>query len=516
MAKLAKVTSSPEDFPEPPFTLFSSRVVLPQHVVKPAYVVIDAAGKIEAVKESVLSFMVASNGFIVDVSPFVIMPGLIDPHVHANDPGRTTWEGYEHAARAAAAGGTTTILDMPLNNVPSTVNRATLVQKIRALSSARPIVDVGLIGGVIPENIHNVKELLDGGVLALKSFMVDSQSKDFPNVSKEDFKKVVAELHRVWSRSATKGRLVPYMLHAELEMYPDSSALNREYDHESYDDYEASRPAAWEVQAIRYAAEIANNSNVHIHIAHVSAHEAVELISELRYNGSLKVATLTAETCPHYLLWAKEEIPPRSTLFKCSPPIRSAENRERLVRSTFLNEKSSRIIDLIASDHSPCPPELKSLEGNISNAWGGISGLQYRLQGSWTAASKFNVSVVRMAELLSEGPARVFGIDTLKGFLKAGLDADIVIWDPEASKLLTEDQCHHRHKSSPFHGLAMRGAVIRTLLRGRSIFIGKTGSDSEGRSPFGSSKGRLLVRSPREGAVRSIDPEKWEQKVRHP
>lgn len=520
VSKLAKVTRNPEDYPEPPFTLFSSRVVLPQHLVKPAYVIIDAAGKIEAVKESVLSIAVLSNRFIVDVSPFVVMPGLIDPHVHVNEPGRTSWEGYEHASRAAAAGGTTTILDMPLNNVPSTIDLASLVQKIHALSSARPIVDVGVIGGVIPGNIHNVEELLDGGVLALKSFMVDSQSKDFPNLSKEDFKKAVAELHRVWSSSAANDRMIPYILHAELDIAPgkqgDSSSQDREYNHESYDDYEASRPAAWEVEAIRYAAEVANNSNVHIHIAHVSAHEAVDVISELRYSGSLKLAMLTAETCPQYLLWAKEELPPRATLFKCSPPIRSAENRERLVRSTFVDEESSRVIDLVASDHSPCPPELKSREGNISNAWGGISGLQYRLQGSWTAASTLNVSVVQMTKLLSEGPARVFGIDNLKGFLKAGLDADIVVWDPEASTLLTESQCHHRHKASPFHGLAMRGAVIRTLLRGRSVFNGKTGSDPDGPSPFGSAKGRLLVRSPSDGAIRSIDPKTWQDAVHHP
>lgn len=508
---LVQISRGGQQFPEPPFTLFSTKVVLPEHVVKPAYIVIDSNGKIQDVHRSLLSALYYAKTQIVDVSPFVVMPGLIDPHVHVNEPGRTSWEGYHHASRAAVAGGTTTILDMPLNNIPSTVDHDSLAQKISALASAKPIVDVGIIGGVIPSNIPKIQQLLDGGVLALKSFMVDSQSRDFPNVSKKDLKSAVEELHRVTTDRST--RRIPYILHAELDLGDaegvDKSSQMKEFNHESYEDFEAARPAAWEVEAVRYVAEAANHSKVHIHIAHVSAHEAVKLISNIRSSGNLKVATLTAETCSQYLLWAKEEIPKRSTLLKCSPPIRSVENRRQMLQSIFQTNHFFRGIDLIASDHSPCPPELKSPEGNMTSAWGGISGLQYRLQATWTAAKTVNGTVVQVAKLLSEEPARIFGIDNMKGSLKAGLDADIVIWDPDSSKILTEEDCHHRHKLSPFHGQMLNGVVMRTLLRGRSAYVADSNTHIGVSDQFGATTGLLLVRSPESGATVSLDPNMW-------
>lgn len=513
-AKLGTVLNNPASFPEPPYVLFSSRVVLPDRFIQPAYIFINNQGSIAIVQQSPSWSLVWKT--IVDVSPHVVMPGLIDPHVHVNEPGRTSWEGFEYASRAAAAGGTTTILDMPLNNIPSTLNHKTLAQKINALASTKSYVDIGIIGGITMPHVPFLTELLDGGVLAFKSFMVDSQSKDFPNVSKKNLKEIIGALDRLSSEPGAVSKPIPYILHAELDLGPDEEdERNRrasDYNHRCYSDYEASRPSSWEVEAIRYAADIANNSNVHIHIAHVSAFEALELLREIRWGNRLKKAIVTAETCPHYLMWAKEKIALGGTLFKCSPPIRSDDNRKLIVHQAFQDDASSRAIDLIASDHSPCPPELKTTDGNLTEAWGGISGLQYRLQATWTAAHAMNASLSRVAELLCEVPARLFGIDNMKGFLKAGLDADIVIWDPESSQVLTEDKCHHRHKLSPYHGLKVRGIVLRTLLRGRSIYNSQ-GTSMHERVQFDARLGKLLFRSSKTGVSRSIAPDEWKSAI---
>lgn len=499
-------------FPQPPFVLFSSRVVTPEWGTGHAYVSVNMQGTIESVRQFPSWSFLRNRATIVDASPYVIMPGLVDPHTHINEPGRSSWEGFEHASRAAAAGGTTTILDMPLNNIPSTISHEAFAAKIDALISTKSVVDIGFIGGIIPNNVPALKELLDDGVLAFKSFMVDSQSVDFPNVSKKDLKKIISALERLFPEGGAISKPVPYILHAELDVGPAEQPLRKgsaiEYDHRSYDDYEASRPGSWEVEAIRYVADTANNSNVHVHIAHVSSFDAIRLLVALRSTKFFNKALLTAETCPHYLLWAKEEITTGATIFKCSPPIRSSNNRKLLLKHVFEADDKTRAIEVIASDHSPCPPELKSSEGNMTSSWGGISGLQYRLQGTWTTAREMNSTFTQVADLLSGGPARIFGIDNMKGSLKAGLDADIVIWDPDSSQLLTEDHCYHRHKPSPYHGLTMHGIVLRTLLRGRTIYSLHGGSRSN-KATFGEALGKLLFRSSRTGVTRSIPPNEW-------
>lgn len=439
---------------------------------------------------------------LVDVSPLVVMPGLIDPHVHVNEPGRESWEGFYHATRAAAAGGTTTILDMPLNNVPSTLDNVTLTRKINALPTAYPVIDVGLIGGITPANIDKIDELVEGGVIALKSFMVDSQSKDFPHVSKADLSTAIEGLHRLATETYPDAPLVPYMLHAELDIGPDARLVAKGgYNHKSYADYEASRPASWEVEAVRYATETANNSKVHIYIVHVSAYEVVEFVSNLRESSLLGTATLSMETCPHYLIGASEEIPDGETLWKCSPPIRPAANRAKLRAYMFRNASSHSVIDVIASDHSPCPVELKQTNGNLTRAWGGISGLQYRLQSAWTAVKEENGSLIHIAELLAERPALKFGLSAKKGFLRNGLDADIVIWDPEGRELLEEATCLHRFKASPYHGTVIQGVVLHTLLRGKSVFSKSAAKDDTSSDKCIRNTGNLLRRSAKNGDI---------------
>lgn len=512
---IATVYYTPPTFPSPPFVIFSTRVVWPDHNINPAYVAVGKNGTISAVRSSLTATLLRDR-VLVDVSPLIVMPGLIDPHVHCNEPGRTSWEGFQSASKAAAAGGTTAILDMPLNNIPSTTSQESVALKVSALASMRPLIDVGLIGGVVPSNVANISELAASGVLALKSFMVDSQSVEFPNISAEDFQKVVKQLHSMDLRSSAETTRLPYILHAELDPNDraESKGPHRKFDHERYSDYEASRPASWEVSAVRLALKLSNNSNVHIHIAHVAAVEVVQLIAEARDRGQLHSTKVTAETCPHYLLWATEEIPAGSSSLKCAPPIRSAHNRRAMLQSVFSNTTQDKGIDLIASDHSPCPPELKSLSGNLTESWGGIAGLQYRLQGSWTAATSTNSDITKIVELLAEGPAKAFGLDEFKGFLKVGYDADIVIWDPDRNQRLTAEQCFHRHKNSPFHGLTTRGTVFYTLLRGEAVFVrnSETGSVRGTNTDAQRGKGRLLVRNQADGRARAINPRNWEAK----
>lgn len=501
---LITVLRHPTCFPPPPYTLYSTRVVLPSHQIRPAYIAIDAIGNIQHVTTFLHPRTVISSRLIVDVSPLVVMPGLIDPHVHVNEPGRESWEGFYHATRAAAAGGTTAILDMPLNNIPSTLDNITLTQKMEAFAAARPVVDVGFIGGITPANMHKVEELVRGGVIALKSFMVDSQSKDFPHVSKQDLKTAIQILHRLATETYPDAPPVPYMLHAELDAGSNARlASEGTYNHESYAVYEASRPMSWELEAVQYASSAANNSKVHLYIAHVSAHQVIEFVANLRESAKLNTATLSVETCPHYLIGASEEIPDGATLWKCSPPIRSAANRAKMRTYTFADTLSRSVVDVISSDHSPCPISLKQTNGNLTQAWGGIFGLQYRLQGTWTAAKAESASLIRIVELLAEGPALKFGLNERKGFIQSGLDADIVIWDPDKEESLDKSACLHRIKASPYHGTTLQGVVHCTLLRGRTVF-----SKSAAQNDIGSDKcirgvGNLLRRSVEDGRVMS-------------
>lgn len=388
---------------------------------------------------------------------------------HAMATNRTEWEGFRSATRAAAAGGTTTVLDMPLNNVPSTISVQSLAMKLKALAQADAVIDVGFIAGIVPSNLGSLASLYRAGVIAFKSFMVDSQSADFPHVSPENMTQAMQVLASLASENPPTERPPPYILHAELT--PPTYDPARPYDgnHQSYRAYLESRPEEWEVDAVEAALDAAANTGCRVHIAHVSSARAAELLVQRRSADSTLRDAVSAETCPQYLLWAAEEIPDGEPTFKCAPPIRPEANRQRLW--AVVRENSG--IQIVASDHSPAEPALKKLEeGDIRAAWGGISGLQYRLPATWTAMQELEKtpSVVFLSRLLSTSPAVLFGLDTRKGRIASGLDADFVVWNPEARAMISERDCKHRHSKSPFIGMKLSGVVHWSILRGRAAF----------------------------------------------
>mmetsp|Transcript_2311 Transcript_2311/g.6919 ORF Transcript_2311/g.6919 Transcript_2311/m.6919 type:complete len:584 (+) Transcript_2311:133-1884(+) len=412
-----------------------------------------------------------------DVGDLVIMPGLIDPHVHVNEPGRTSWEGFEHATRAAAAGGTTTILDMPLNCVPSTVTRKALKEKMQCAERRALFCDVGFIGGVIPGNDGEISKLSDAGVFAFKSFMIDSQSADFPNVSVPELRNAMATIAGIGNAS------VPYILHAELE--GDSGSCNPGEDATLYSTYLASRPEVLETRALEEAVAGAEATGCRIHIAHLSSAEGLRTVREAKERG----VKISAETCTHYLLFAAEEIEDGATLFKCAPPIRSAGNRERL----WSDLNSGLTLDMVGSDHSPAPPELKRLEeGDFLSAWGGIAGLQYRLQGTWTAGRNRSLDLHNLVNLLSTQVADTFGLDK-KGRIAEGYDADLVVFDPDKVIRVQESGCFQRHRRTAFTDRELVGEVRRTYVHGHLTF--RDGQFSEAR-------GALLLRRASSETVR--------------
>lgn len=483
-------------FPPPPYVLRSSRVLLPDGKIVPASVSVDAAGSIRAVVSGADAAQAGSapGGPFVDVAPLLVMPGLVDPHVHCNSPGRTHWEGFSSASRAAAAGGTTTILDMPLNSVPSTVSLPTLREKVAALAESSLMCDVGLIGGAIPGNADSLPGLYSAGVFAFKSFMVDSQSEDFPHVSLNELSEAMRVLGEIKAAAgeASDGEngseifFPPYILHAELPPEGHDERTPYKGSPQSFNDYLASRPESWEVEAVDAILERVETSGCQVHIAHMSSAKAVDRVAAVA--KTLPSAGLvSAETCPQFLLWASDTIPDARPEYKCSPPIRPLANQARLW------EHLGSTLSMVVSDHSPTDPALKRrAEGNVRGAWGGISGLQYRLQATWTSmlkldagASSLEALAARAGELLSGAPARQFGLGGIKGRIAAGAHADFVIWDPEASEIISEENCLHQHKFSPFVGMNLTGMVHWTLLRGQVAFAGPQAKGSNAVSAAG-------------------------------
>ena len=390
----------------------------------------------------------------------VIMPGVIDAHVHINEPGRTAWEGLKTATLAAAAGGITTLVDMPLNAHPVTTTVAALNQKKAAFSAEKRTVNIGFYGGLVPGNANELEGLIHAGVLGIKAFLVHSGIDDFPNVRKRDLEtamEMMAPYH------------VPLLVHCELEPQGQQpTSFSKPY---SYRQYLQSRPKAWENEAIRLMIELCEKYKCPIHIVHVSSAEALELIARARKKG----LPVTAETCPHYLYFYAEGIPDKNALFKCAPPIREQENNQQL-KSAF----RSGILDFIASDHSPAPPEIKEIDsGNLSKAWGGISGLQYLLSGAWSALKK-ELTLEEFIPLLTEHPARFLGISDRKGFLKTGQDADLTIWSPEMDFIVRKEANQHRHKISPYTGERLYGKVTATYVNGIAVFNKKLNNKTPG------------------------------------
>eukprot|EP00189_Rhodosorus_marinus_P013187 CAMPEP_0184744404 /NCGR_PEP_ID=MMETSP0315-20130426/7177_1 /TAXON_ID=101924 /ORGANISM="Rhodosorus marinus, Strain UTEX LB 2760" /LENGTH=553 /DNA_ID=CAMNT_0027216105 /DNA_START=95 /DNA_END=1757 /DNA_ORIENTATION=+ len=451
-----------------PYAIRSRRVVTPAGL-RHALIVIDN-GKIGDILRADTEIQLP----VQDVGNLVVMAGLIDPHVHVNEPGRTEWEGFESATAAAAAGGTTTLLDMPLNCVPPTVSLSAMEQKISAIRDAKLSCDVGLIGGAVPGFLDQITPLAKAGVFAFKSFMIDSQSVDFPHVNSAYLVQAMSLISKL------EGAPYVYILHAEKNSEEDE-ALPEAGEHSDQDHAKhlQSRPEVWETRAIDEAIRASDQTGCHIHIAHVGSSKAAEIIHNAKIDG----AYVTAEVCTHHLLFQSKKIPRGNTLFKCAPPIRSEDNRLGLWKA-LLKDGS---LDIISSDHSPSPPELKhTKEGDFTKAWGGIAGLQYRLQGTWTASQPFELDFMRLSELLSGRVADIFGLSESKGRIVKGLDADLVIWDPEEEQVIQESQCLHRHKASAYTGQKLMGRVKKTIVHGEIVY-----DDDEG--IVGASPGKLLL-----------------------
>ena len=421
----------------------SERVVLPDGM-RPASIHV-RDGRIAAVRD----YSERPAGIReVDAGALVVMPGLVDTHVHINDPGRADWEGFEHATKAAAAGGVTTLVDMPLNSIPPTTDVEGLEAKRRA-AAGRCFVDVGFWGGVVPGNSGALEPLARAGVLGFKCFLSPSGVEEFSHVTERDLREALPILARLG---------LPLLAHAE---WP---ALLRECsgDPTRYATWLDSRPPASELAAIELLVRLAAEYGARVHIVHLASAGAVTAIREARAAG-LKVSV---ETCPHYLSFAAEEIPAGATAFKCAPPIRERDHREGLWKAL-----SEGDIDLIATDHSPAPPVLKRQDaGDFVGAWGGIASLQIGLAAVWTGASARGVSIETLARWLSLAPARLAGLDAVKGAVQVGCDADLVIWDPDAIATIDAVHLYHRHAVTPYHGLRLRGVVRTTILGGEVVF----------------------------------------------
>jgi allantoinase len=393
---------------------------------------------------------VPPDSVLVDAGESTVMPGVIDTHVHVNEPGRAEWEGFETATLAAAAGGVTTILDMPLNAVPATTSRFALERK-REAAEGKCRVHVGFIGGVVPGNTDELARLADGGVRAFKCFLSPSGVNEFPSVSERMLRKAFLTL-------ADLG--LPLMVHAEdpALLHPAPHGGSREYAA-----YLASRPQEAEASAIGMMVKLMGEYPTRVHIVHLSSAKSLTAIRAARDRG----LPITVETCPHYLTFAAQMIRDGATEFKCAPPIRWDAEREGLWKA-LLDEE----IDLIASDHSPCSPSMKETGGDFFTAWGGIASLEVSLAAVWTGARARGVGVEWVVRRMCEGTARLAGLEAQKGRLEAGYDADIVVWDPESSFVVDPLALHQRHKLTPYAGRELFGVVRATYVCGQLAFGG--------------------------------------------
>jgi allantoinase len=437
---------------------------------------------------------------LFDAGDLVVSPGLVDTHVHVNEPGRSAWEGFDTATRAAAAGGVTTIVDMPLNSIPATTSVAALCAK-RDAALMQCHVDVAFWGGVVPGNAGELDALVDAGVRGFKCFLVPSGVDEFPAVAQADLREALPIIAR---------RRVPLLVHAELPerlVIPTHQALRlggtqnraprsgqahptfQPHDtcptyptyptYQSYQTYLATRPPAAEVEAINLVARLAAEFDARVHIVHVSSAEGVAAIAAAKAAS----VPITAETCPHYLTFSADAIADGATEFKCAPPIRDAAHRDAIWRGL-----ADGTLDLIATDHSPAPPVLKRPNGvgDFIAAWGGIASLELSLPAVWsgirarsddahgfsqassgaTEAAQFT----RLARWLSEAPAALAGLGRRKGRIAAGLDADLVVWDPDADTPVDPSQLQQRHKLTPYAGLTLAGRIETTFVGGERVW----------------------------------------------
>ncbi|CAG8453008.1 7219_t:CDS:2 [Scutellospora calospora] len=415
----------------------------------PATIEIDKNGHISAIFSKISSFdsytFLEKNQFI-DAGNNVVMPGIVDTHVHLNEPGRTDWEGFETGTKAAAAGGVTTIIDMPLNSIPPTTTVNNLMQKTDA-AKGKCWVDVGFYGG------NDLVPLINAGVKGFKGFLIDSGVDEFPCVNEQD------------------GQNSVFMFHAEMELVNGDNKSQEISDEilSCYDRFHQSRPQSLEINAITLISRLAKEYNtVRSHIVHLSAANAIDIIRKSKSDG----VPLSVETCFHYLSLSAEEVPLGRTDFKCAPPVREKTNQEKLWQALL-----DGTIDFVVSDHSPCTLDLKFLDEkpedrDFLKAWGGISTLQFGLPVLWTEAKKRGCSFHNLTTWLSKNTAKHVGLQEKKGDLKVGYDADIVIWDPEKT-----------FEATPYMGRTFYGVVKQTIVRGNIVYNAENGGIID--TPYG-------------------------------
>ena len=453
--------------------LASSRAII-QGRVQPATIVISrSTGKITEVHDRVLPASNFDSGVVyTDHSPHILLPGLVDAHVHLNEPGRTEWEGFWTGTRAAAAGGVTTVVDMPLNSIPPTTTVAGFETK---LAAAKPQiwVDTACWGGIIPGNVAELKPRVRRGVRGFKGFMIESGVDEFPCVSPDDIKKVLLEL-------ASEPTLV--MFHAEMEPPTPVPTPSGPPDH--YQTFLDSRPGLLEETAIQTIISLSPLApRLPLHIVHLSAASAIPMLR----NARAQSLPITAETCFHYLSLAAEAIRNGDTRFKCCPPIRSAANQSALWEELL---RADGCIRTVVSDHSPCTPDLKILPshipgaapqdpkktpGDFMSAWGGVASVGLGLSILWTESASHGFGLTDVAEWCSARTAAQVGLEHRKGSLAVGMDADVAVFDDEAEFVVENAALWFKNKCSAYAGKTLRGRVRRTYLRGETIFDLETG-----------------------------------------
>ncbi|MEO6732206.1 MAG: allantoinase AllB [Ferruginibacter sp.] len=409
------------------------------------------------------AFVVVENGIITDVNTSLpdgnayelielydqlLMPGVIDPHVHINEPGRTDWEGFDTATKAAIAGGITTVVDMPLNSSPVTTTVTAFDQKLSAAQN-KLHTNVGFWGGIIPGNENEIEGLIERGVLGFKAFLTHSGIDEFPNATEEDLRKAMPLI-------AKKG--LPLLVHCELT---DNVQRSGE-EVRSYFNYLGTRPKIWEDNAIEMMIRLCEEFDCRVHIVHLSSADSLEQIQRAKEKG----LPITVETGQHYVYFNAEQINDGETQFKCAPPIREKENNDMLWKAL-----QSSIIDLVATDHSPSTPALKELEsGDFLKAWGGIASLQFALPVLWTAARQRNIPFDKIVQWLCEHPAKLIGKSSSKGKIEKGYDADLVALSEEKMFYVKEDIIQHKHKITPYLHEQLFGVIEQTYVGGVKVY----------------------------------------------
>lgn len=382
-----------------------------------------------------------------DYNNLIVMPGIIDAHVHINEPGREDWEGFNTATKAAAIGGVTTLIEMPLNASPVTTTANAFLLKQEAANN-KLHVNCGFYGGIVPTNSNHIEDLIKQGVFGIKGFLTPSGIEEFPNVIKEHLEEIAPVL---------KTYNIPLLLHCELS----DEDVPKVDNPKSYQEYLNSRPQHWETNAIDLALDIQKKFDIKVHIVHLSASDGLERIEKRKQQTN----KLSVETCSHYLYFNAENIPDASPIYKCAPPIRGGQNNDLLWKALFNDE-----FNFLSSDHSPAPPKMKQLEsGDFFKAWGGISGLQFTLPVLYSEGRKRKLAIEKLIPLLTENPAKFLGLEHQKGKLQECFDADITVWDDSRSFTITDASIQHKHKATPYLNETLFGKVIHTFVNGVQV-----------------------------------------------